>query len=236
MDDSLYLYDSIGDNSIVAGFTLKDYKGTDLEKEIPQLASDLGIVLKDAVYLNQVHEDTVIVFDGTNGVELDQSIIHSFAGDAIVTARKGTLIIVRTADCIPICLYDNQNHVSALVHAGWRSANMNILSKTIDSMKRDFMSQTEDIIMVLGPGLQKNSFEVQEDFFDNFNLCPYIEKIDTKLCLDLSMFLQDEAISNGILEHNIVNSGICSYENNDLLYSYRRGDKENRTISFMFMR
>ena len=40
--------------------------------------------------------------------------------DALVTATPGAAISVRTADCIPVLLYDPVHRAVAAVHAGWR--------------------------------------------------------------------------------------------------------------------
>ena len=54
--------------------------------------------------------------------------------DALVTDVPGVAISVRTADCIPVLLYDPVNKAIAAVHAGWRGTVQHISCKVIDRM------------------------------------------------------------------------------------------------------
>src|SRR5688572_8632960 len=58
--------------------------------------------------------------------------------DALITASKGICIAVMSADCVPILLYDTQNHVAAAVHSGWRGTVAKILEKTLHIMRDTF--------------------------------------------------------------------------------------------------
>jgi len=61
--------------------------------------------------LKQIHSGVVLTAEQTG---------CAGEGDALVTARAGVPVSVRTADCYPILLADGRNHAVAAVHAGWR--------------------------------------------------------------------------------------------------------------------
>jgi YfiH family protein len=54
--------------------------------------------------------------------------------DAVITAEKGLCIAVKTADCIPVLVYDEHKHLIAAIHAGWRGTVGRIVEKTLRQM------------------------------------------------------------------------------------------------------
>lgn len=84
--------------------------------------------------------------------------------DAVITAEKGLCIAVKTADCIPILLYDVQKHLIAAVHAGWRGTVGRIVEKTLHLMD----SRAEDLHAIIGPGISEESFEVGNEVYEQF--------------------------------------------------------------------
>lgn len=83
--------------------------------------------------------------------------------DALITNIKGLAIGVRTADCIPILLYDQVNQAIAAIHAGWKGTLRRIVNSTISQMRVEYGSVPKDIKAVIGPGIQKASFQVGEE-------------------------------------------------------------------------
>ena len=54
--------------------------------------------------------------------------------DALVTDVPGVAISVRTADCIPVLLYDPVHKAVAAVHDGWRGTVQHLSRKVVDFM------------------------------------------------------------------------------------------------------
>lgn len=225
MNKSVLLLDELETLGIVAGTTGKDFSGTDFRKDIEKLLSFLNLDVEAIAQLRQVHEDQ------TQMVKAKSDFCE--VGDSIITALEDVILFIRTADCFPIFLVDVQNRVIALVHAGWRSAKKMLLAKTIEKMCDNYGSSIEALMMFVGPGLQREAFEVQEDFLANDSFMPYIDQENGKYLFDLNQYLQDEAMSCGIDPENILDLAICTKQNNDLFYSYRNGDGEKRNYSFI---
>lgn len=89
--------------------------------------------------------------------------------DALVTSREGVAIGVRTADCIPVLLYDPVARAVGAVHSGWRGTADRIAAKTVAEMVRNFNSSPQDISAVIGPGIGFDSFQVGEELVDIFS-------------------------------------------------------------------
>lgn len=83
--------------------------------------------------------------------------------DALVTNLSGVAIGVRTADCIPVLLYDPLHRAIGAVHSGWRGTVNMICKKTVMEMCRLFGTHPEDLIAVIGPGIGYDSFQVGVD-------------------------------------------------------------------------
>lgn len=84
--------------------------------------------------------------------------------DAVITSEKDLCIAVKTADCIPILIYDVRKHLIAAVHAGWRGTVGRIVEKTLRQME----SEAEDLHAIIGPGISEESFEVGDEVYEQF--------------------------------------------------------------------
>ena len=82
--------------------------------------------------------------------------------DALVTNLRGVAIGVRTADCIPVLLYDPVRGAIGAAHSGWRGTVNMIAKKTVVEMVRLFGCSPSDIRAVIGPGIGFDTFQVGE--------------------------------------------------------------------------
>lgn len=83
--------------------------------------------------------------------------------DALITSVPGVAIGARTADCIPILIYDPVKRVVAAVHSGWRGTVQGISAAVINEMAFSYGSRAEDLRAVIGPGIGPRSFQVGEE-------------------------------------------------------------------------
>ncbi|MBO4841365.1 MAG: peptidoglycan editing factor PgeF [Bacteroidaceae bacterium] len=84
--------------------------------------------------------------------------------DAVITDKAGLCIAVKTADCIPVLLFDKRQHRIAAIHAGWRGTVGRIVEKTLQQMQ----SRAEDLSAIIGPGISLESFEVGDEVYEQF--------------------------------------------------------------------
>jgi hypothetical protein len=88
--------------------------------------------------------------------------------DAFITDRPGLAIGVRTADCVPVLLYDSTRRVVAAVHAGWKGTVLHISQLAIDVMSSRFGCNPADLKAVIGPAIGPESFQVGEEVVAKF--------------------------------------------------------------------
>lgn len=84
--------------------------------------------------------------------------------DAVFTDMPGLCLAVKTADCIPVLLYDNRLRSVAAIHAGWKGTVQYIVRKTIEAMGSD----GGDLSAIIGPGISLASFEVGDEVYERF--------------------------------------------------------------------
>lgn len=185
--------------------------------------------------LKQIHSDAVIE---SNSVDLDYQVL----GDAHFTNKDLTLCVV-TADCVPAFIYDPKRSVIAGIHAGWRGVASRIIPKTIAKLKEEG-SNPADLEVVIGPHIQKQSFEVEFDVRDQImsSIGPltleervlYTEKIsDKKALVDLDKIVKKQIQDEGLSLEKLFTLNIDTVT--DLrFHSYRRDkEKSGRQISFI---
>lgn len=88
--------------------------------------------------------------------------------DALITALPGTGIGVRTADCVPILLYNPQRRAVAAIHSGWKGTVQGISQKVLFEMKQKFGCRPEEFRAAIGPAIGPGSFQVGEEVVQFF--------------------------------------------------------------------
>lgn len=83
--------------------------------------------------------------------------------DALVTNLPGISIGIRTADCVPILLYDPERRVIAAIHSGWKGTVKMISRKVIGILEDRYGTKPSDLHAAIGPCIGSDSFQVGED-------------------------------------------------------------------------
>ena len=196
---------------------------------------DINRVLKDEFTLKNLSKNKQIHSNIVNKVDKD-NIGQIIDGDAIITNEKNVPLLILTADCVPVVLVDKVNKAVGLVHAGWRGTYGKICSETLQSMKENYNTNTEDVVAIIGPSIGKCCYEVSYDLVEKFSaLLPNAdEKIyeirDEKYYLDLWEINTQILKEFGVLKSNIINMNICTSCNCDRFFSYRKHDKTPKRI------
>lgn len=145
--------------------------------------------------------------------------------DAVITNLQGVCVAVKTADCVPVLLFDSKRKVVAAVHAGWRGTIQGILSVTIHKMIKEFGTDPSDLIAGIGPSISPEVYEVGEEvwkqFSPEFYLASNPDKADKKL-LDLWSANNQQLIDVGVPANQIEVARTCTFSDPDRFFSARR--------------
>ena len=119
--------------------------------------------------LHQTHETKTVIIDEAflNQNPLTQALALDGV-DALSTHLTNVCICVRTADCIPVLLWDDTTEIVSAVHAGWKGTLKRIAEANIDVLKATFGTRPEHLHAIIGPGIGPDSFEVGDEVYDLF--------------------------------------------------------------------
>lgn len=200
-----------------------------LKNEFRMIMGGQKCLLPPIVNIKQVHADAVFWVDK----KYQEDLIAGNA-DALLTNQKSLAIVIRIADCLPIYVYDRVNKCIGLIHAGWRSSQKSIVIKTIRCMSKNAHSQVKDMQFAFGPSIRSCCYEVGEEFKEIFP--KELELRNGKYFLDIASINRNQLLSEGILENQISDVGICTHCDKRF-FSYRREGKEaGRMLALMFRR
>ena len=178
-----------------------------------------GSLLAD---VNQVHSNKILVVDKSGNYG---------DADGIITSPKDNLVLlIKTADCIPIFIYDNITRNYGIVHAGWRGVKKKIHLKAIEKFI-GLGSHKNNLNFVMGPSIKACCYEVGAEMLDYFGTS-VIEK-NGSFFLDLNKSVTSDFVNIGIVKDKIKIDSICTYESKHL-HSFRRDrEKSGRMLSFI---
>ncbi len=199
--------------------------------EIDNIAGYAGISRNNVYLPVQKHSGKIYVLE---------SDMEPAAADAVLTERKGVLIGIRVADCVPILLYDRKKHLIGAVHAGWRGTSKQILKNTIMTMQEKFSSSAPDILIAIGPSIRKCCYivgnEVKEEIEKVAEGDGYYSKKDGRHYIDLSSVNVLQSLSAGVPHQNIWQSDECTFCNPEKFFSYRYSNESaGRQGGFIIM-
>jgi len=185
-------------------------------------------------YLKQKHSDVIhIIKSETNEV---------LSGDGFMTSLPQVLLVIKTADCLPVLLIDTRNKVIGAVHCGWRGTGKRILQKALTLMKEELSCQESSLFAALGPSICGECYEVGTEVYDFYKKRSHSMHVfkdhpekEKKYFLDLKRANQLQLHELGVGKDRIFCVDECTYENRRFL-SYRRNrNKKGRMLNFIGM-
>ena len=180
----------------------------------------------ELLFANQVHGTNIINHSecGPSGNGLSSDKAES--GDALITDAPGKSIVIQTADCQAVLIYDPVRKAVANIHSGWRGSIQNIIGLTVQAMIKKFDSDPKNLLTGIGPSLGPccaefihYRTEIPKAFWS------YKNRTD---CFDFWAVSEDQLTGAGIPENHIVSSNLCTRCRTDLFFSYRKEKSTGR--------
>ena len=151
--------------------------------------------------------------------------------DGLCTNAKGVTISTVNADCILLIFYDPIKNVIGNVHSGWKGTLQRISIKTVQKMMLEYGCNPKDIICCINPSIRKCHFEVEaevkekfeKEFIDIENINEIIAETIPNQKWNIDTVLINKILLQriGLLEENIIDSGLCSVCNKEQIHSFR---------------
>jgi YfiH family protein len=145
--------------------------------------------------------------------------------DAVVTNVRGLAISVLTADCAPVLLADLEAGVIGAAHAGWKGAKSGVIESAIEAME-SLGARACRISAAIGPAISQAAYEVSPEFKAAFladgdaNGRYFAQAPGGRPHFDLAGYVRGRLLSKSVAEAEDI--GVCTYENESILFSYRR--------------
>jgi YfiH family protein len=211
-----------------ASLNLGDHVGDD-----PETVARNRALLREAlrlpgepVWLKQVHGTEVVdAATATAGV----------AADGAWTDRRGVVLAILTADCLPVFLCDKAGTRIALLHAGWRG----LVDGVIEAGVRALGVPAGELLAYLGPAIGPAGYEVGDEVREAFTSrdpragIGFLPRGNGRWAADLYGLAQRRLHALGVVEVSYRDRCTCGEP--EVFYSYRRDGVTGRMASLMWL-
>jgi len=190
-----------------------------------QYLSDYLGLPNEPHWLTQVH-----------GCDVSTDDVITKEADACMTQTAGRVCVVMTADCLPVLITDKQGTCVAAVHAGWRGLEQQAILQTIEKMP----AKPQDLLVWLGPAIGSEAFEVGEEVRDqflkqdqHFAEAFVASQQEGKWLLDIYNIARQQLA--GVNVDNVYGGDLCTYQDAQRFYSFRRDNVTGRMASLIWI-
>ncbi|HPR18216.1 MAG TPA: peptidoglycan editing factor PgeF [Candidatus Cloacimonadota bacterium] len=210
---------------IVKKFGDKNLSLTKLQNTGTIRLDNLLIPSQNVVWMEQVHSDLVRIVSAEN-----YGTIPLPGTDGMITTAKNVFLAIKTADCIPVFIWDEKREIVAALHSGRTGTLLNITGKAVTIMQTEFGCQPSELQVELGPAICEKCYEL-----DRRNFADFVAKTGIGQnfpFLDLKKVVKAKLLEKGVCQ--ITDQNICTKEN-PAYFSYRRNGTDQRQISLIGM-
>jgi len=212
-----------------ASFNLALHVGDDAERVARNralLKQALGLPA-EPVWLEQVHG--VQVIDAADPRSSRQA-------DAAFSFQADIVCAVMTADCLPLLLCNRQGSKVAAAHAGWRGLQAGVIEHTVAALQES----PDNLLVWLGPAIGADAFEVGDEVKQAFQQ----QMADAAKAFRPSRpghwWADIYALARLRLQRlgigAVYGGGLCTYDDAQRFYSYRRDGDTGRMASLIWIR
>lgn len=173
-------------------------------------------------WLHQVHGAQVVSAD---------EVTTPPKADASYTHTRGTVCVVKIADCMPVLLADEAGTVVGAAHAGWRGLAAGVLQATIEAMR----VPPAALYAWLGPAIGPSVYEVGEDVRAAIAepASAFKPTRPGHWLLDLYAVARARLGASGV--RRIYGGGYCTYSEPERFFSYRRDRGQRRMAAAIWL-
>lgn len=183
----------------------------------------------EPLWMRQVHGRRVLGPDSANAHE---------EADARVTAEPGRVLVVLTADCLPVFLCDDRGEAAGIAHAGWRGLAGGVIEATVERMERP----PGRLMAWLGPAIGGEVYEVGGEVRDAFAASSTL----ARRCLDeafvracerwrLDIAVAARVILQALGVERVFGGGFCTYRDPERFFSHRRDGVTGRMANLIWL-
>jgi len=176
------------------------------------------------VFMKQIHSSTIRKVTKPN---------ENLVCDSCYTSVPGLPLAVLSADCLPILVSSTDGKKIGVIHAGWRGLSNDIIQKFI----KRFAVNVKDIVVWIGPSINPENYIVREDVFNKLSSLStkYFSKTKEMGAWYLDLKYVAKVILKDLGVKKIFLENLCTYDNADIFYSYRRENQTGRIATIIWI-
>ena len=154
--------------------------------------------------------------------------------DGMVTREPRLPLIIRTADCAPVFLFDPVTPAIGICHVGWRGAKAGMIERTVEKMEGEFGTSPARLEAAVGPAICVSCYEVGKEFKSDFP--NFVTEKDSRYYFDLIGEVKSQLYGCGVSGISVKESGFCTACSTDRFFSARReGQETGRLLSLLML-
>ncbi|HXA42351.1 MAG TPA: polyphenol oxidase family protein [Candidatus Solibacter sp.] len=174
------------------------------------------------VTADQVHGSTVAVVHLCENCGPGNRVPHT---DGLITEEPWPLLIT-TADCFPVIVYEPDAKMVAIVHCGWRGTVGGILPRAVARLIKESGGRASELRAAIGPGICGDCYEVGDDVVQAAFRAGLGSQVTADANLgrrrfDIGAALQQQLLEANLREAHVDRVGRCNFEDAELP-SFRR--------------
>lgn len=180
----------------------------------------------EPLWLSQVHGTQVVWHEQSAGVPV---------ADAAVTAERGRVCAVLTADCLPVLFCDRHGTRVGVAHAGWRGLAAGVLEQTITALG----VAPGELLAWLGPAIGPAVFEVGDEVRAEFlaqdapAAAAFVRNERGRWLADLYALARRRLQLAGC--EQVSGGGACTYTDAQRFFSFRRDRHAGRMATLIWL-
>jgi YfiH family protein len=173
--------------------------------------------------VHQVHGDRLV--EGTDDLP------PRCEADAVLAIPGRRAAAVKTADCVPVLLFDRRTGRAAAVHAGWRGTRLRIVARAVralvggsaaaDPAENRDADRAAEVVAAIGPCIGRCCYEVSPELAAEFAAAFGADVIDGRR-LDLVLANRRALLEAGVRDTLIDVVGGCTSCHPGRFFSHRR--------------
>jgi polyphenol oxidase len=116
-------------------------------------------------FLHQTHSSNILNVDAS-ALSNNDSTKFVQNCDGLITRiheEPDVVLTVKTADCVPLFLFDPRTRARGIVHCGWRGLWKQIVVLAIKRMRAELDVDPSTLLMHIGPCIMSSNYEVGAD-------------------------------------------------------------------------
>lgn len=201
--------------------SVNPFSNSKTEENVLRALKTLGCERRadDLIFAEQMHTGNVFFCPRDTGGYIKLN------NDGLVSETTGQILVVKTADCLPILMYDPKQQRVAAVHAGREGLVKEVIKEALKVLE----SRGEDLVVGIGPHIRKCCYRLKEKHQQEFQegkWQKYIEKKEEIRYLDLTQIAIDQFEELGVEKENIEDMGICTFCQAERFFSTRKKEAE----------